>query len=360
VLNGVTPAESNEPAGSRFIAPGARILIVDDISTNLRVAEGLMALYQTEIHTCTGGEQAIALVKKYSYDIVFMDHMMPGMDGIEATAAIRALEHSTAGEASAKTQLPIVALTANAISGMKEMFLEKGFNDYLTKPIEFSKLEEIMLRWIPKTKQVKRHGEIPFETGSAAIIIPGVDTELGIMRSGGTEAAYRRVLFAFRHDALERLHIFESVPDTDISLFVTNIHAIKSAAANIGARSLSEKAVEMETAGKRGDINFIRTQLAGFYKNLKTMAQNISGVLEAEAAHSSAQNKKLESEHRDLLLQLKIMLEKGNIREVNRILTESESHLDSTGAKAIIENISEQILLAEYEGAVRMIDEAIT
>jgi signal transduction histidine kinase/CheY-like chemotaxis protein len=154
VLNGVSPADARSKTDIRFIAPAARILIVDDITTNLKVAEGLLALYQPEIHTCTGGVQAIELVKEHEYDIVFMDHMMPDMDGIEAVAAIRALKGRRFQE------LPIIALTANAISGMKEMFLEKGFNDYLAKPIEMSKLAEIMSKWIPREKRLKAGGEV--------------------------------------------------------------------------------------------------------------------------------------------------------------------------------------------------------
>jgi len=138
--------DSERPV-SRFIAPGARVLVVDDVTINLMVAEGLLKLYQIQIHTCISGEEAIEAVQREEYDLVFMDHMMPGMDGMEATAAIRSLE----GEGFQK--LPIVALTANAISGMEEMFLENGFNDYLSKPIDIQKLNVILEKWIPAEKQ---------------------------------------------------------------------------------------------------------------------------------------------------------------------------------------------------------------
>ncbi|MCL2044739.1 MAG: response regulator [Treponema sp.] len=126
----------------RFTIPDARILVVDDIATNLRVAEGLLAPYKTNVETCLSGAEAIERVKSEDYDLIFMDHMMPEMDGIEATAAIRAFNKN----------VPIIALTANAVSGMKEMFLEKGFNDFLAKPIDVSKLDETLVRWIPKEK----------------------------------------------------------------------------------------------------------------------------------------------------------------------------------------------------------------
>jgi len=136
----------------RFTYSGARLLVVDDIATNLKVAEGLLAPYKAEVDTCLNGLQAMELVKRATlemreYDVVFMDHMMPEMDGIETTAAIRALE----GECF--KAMPIVALTANAVVGMREMFIEKGFNDFLSKPIDVGKLDEILNRWIPKEKR---------------------------------------------------------------------------------------------------------------------------------------------------------------------------------------------------------------
>ncbi|MCL1814283.1 MAG: response regulator [Treponema sp.] len=155
VLNGKADSkgypEGRGSAGMiRFTLSRARLLIVDDIATNLKVAEGLLAPYQAAIDTCLNGMHAIELVKQHNYDIVFMDHMMPEMDGIEATTAIRALE----GERF-KT-IPIIALTANAVSGMREMFIEKGFDDFLAKPIDVSKLDETLDRWIPKEKQDKK------------------------------------------------------------------------------------------------------------------------------------------------------------------------------------------------------------
>jgi signal transduction histidine kinase/CheY-like chemotaxis protein len=142
----------------RLTFPGARLLVVDDIATNLKVAEGLLAPYKATVDTCLSGVQAVGLVKqaasqKREYDIVFMDHMMPEMDGIEATAVIRAWEKEQQENNAGHKQVPIIALTANAITGMKEMFIEKGFNDFLAKPIDIGKLDEMLDRWIPKEKR---------------------------------------------------------------------------------------------------------------------------------------------------------------------------------------------------------------
>jgi signal transduction histidine kinase/ActR/RegA family two-component response regulator len=138
-----------------FIAPDARILIVDDIPINLLVAEGLLAPYQLQIDSCTSGEEAILLAEKNHYDLILMDHLMPGMNGIEAVAGIRATEEKRRGkEHSSPNRVPIAALTADAIVGMKEMFLENGFDDYLSKPIEISTMNAIIKKWIPREKQI--------------------------------------------------------------------------------------------------------------------------------------------------------------------------------------------------------------
>lgn len=141
----------DEKPVSIFKSPDARVLVVDDVSINRIVATGLLSMYEMRVHTCVNGEEAVAAVQAEEYDLVFMDHMMPGMDGVEATVAIRNL----AGERFQK--LPIIALTANAIYGAKEMFLENGFNDYLTKPINPQRLGEILEMWIPTEKKNTSH-----------------------------------------------------------------------------------------------------------------------------------------------------------------------------------------------------------
>ena len=133
-----------------FTAPEARILIVDDIALNLLIAEELMAPYNMNVDTVDNGAQAIKMIQENTYDLVFMDHMMPGKDGIDTTREVRALE----GDYFAT--LPIIALTANAISGVREMFLKEGLNDFIAKPIETQKLHSILTQWLPQEKLVRK------------------------------------------------------------------------------------------------------------------------------------------------------------------------------------------------------------
>ena len=128
-----------------FKAPNAKILVVDDIETNLAVAEGLLCPYEMQVDLCLSAKEAIEKTKNNTYDLIFMDHMMPEMNGIEATKIIKEFYCS----------LPIVALTANAVCGMKEMFIENGFDDFLSKPIDTKKLNLLLEQFIPKEKQLR-------------------------------------------------------------------------------------------------------------------------------------------------------------------------------------------------------------
>jgi signal transduction histidine kinase/AmiR/NasT family two-component response regulator len=138
----------------KIIAPEANVMVVDDIITNLKVAEGLLLPYKLKITLCKNGIQALKAVTLKHYDLILMDHMMPEMDGIEAAAKIREMS----SEVPYFENIPIIALTANAVSGTREMFLEKGFNDYLSKPIDIAQLDSVLKMWIPREKQ-KKHDE---------------------------------------------------------------------------------------------------------------------------------------------------------------------------------------------------------
>jgi CheY-like chemotaxis protein len=310
------------------------------------------------IDSCISGNEALKLVESNKYDLVLMDHMMPGMDGIETTQAIRALP----GEYFQK--LPIVVLTANAISGMRDMFLESGFNDYISKPVEIIKLDDIIARWIPGEKQIKAGTLIRRERlgGEPEIRIPGVDTQRGIDMTGGTETGYRRVLAQFYKDALERLPVFAAPPgetaDGDngrFSVFTAQAHAIKSAAGTIGAAEVSAEAAVLEAAGKAGDMETIRKTLPGFHERLTRLIEAIGKVPKGNAAPRS------ESSFSVLyspLAALKQALEAKNMKEIDRLLAELEQAADEE-TREWINAISDKILMGEYGEAAGCIDDLI-
>jgi signal transduction histidine kinase/CheY-like chemotaxis protein len=149
ILNGAGILPKPRPLAS-WTAPSAKILVVDDTVTSLKVAKGLLLPYKCEVDLCMKGKQALEIIKEQDYDLVFMDHLMPEMDGIETAAKIRELDVDYV------RKMPIIALTGNVAAGMREMFLENGMNDFLTKPIDVARLNMILEKWIPDDKKVKQ------------------------------------------------------------------------------------------------------------------------------------------------------------------------------------------------------------
>jgi signal transduction histidine kinase/CheY-like chemotaxis protein len=372
ILNGTETADYQENAYVKFIAPDAKILIVDDIETNLSVAEGLLAGYQMNITTCTGGRQALDWIKKQQFDLILMDHMMPEMDGIEAAAVIRSWEKSQNGIAKDFRPIPIIALTANALTGMREMFMEKGFQDYLSKPIEISKLDEIIAKWIPPEKK-KKPGEekrehisadsLPDQNSGPASGFPllssvGVDVQKGIAITGGTLKGYRRVLENYLKDVEGRLGLFTEVPgESGLPFFTIQVHALKSASAAIGAEEVSRRAAALESAGKAGDLNAIGEELPVFYERLKATAEALRASLESAAGtgEGGARQTMPAAEFARRLSTLRQALQDMEIREINSILAELENTNQDAKTIEMLSRISDHVLIAEFDEALDII-----
>jgi len=361
ILNGVSESfnlnESEETIG-RFVAPEAIVLVVDDISTNLKVAQGLMAPYEMQVDLCKSGQDAIQAVTDIRYDLVFMDHKMPNMDGTEATARIR----EKGNEDPYYRNLPIIALTANAVSGVKETFLECGFNDYLSKPIDTVKLNSILEKWIPKEKKKisftendKFKVEIRDEI-SERIEIEGLNTEKGIFFSGGIEKVYLETLAIFYKDGLEKIEsIKDSLNDNDLDLYTIHVHALKSASANVGAEELSKAAAILEQAGERQDKEYIELHTPALLASLETLLNNIMNVLVLKQEVSKKDNCDMETLRSELAI-LKKALESFEAGTINKSVETLNNIVHSGSIKRSIVDISEKILFGEYEDALGLIE----
>jgi signal transduction histidine kinase/CheY-like chemotaxis protein len=353
----------------RYSFPEAQVLIVDDIKTNLKVAEGLLAPYHVKVDTCLSGPEAIELAKYINYDIIFMDHMMPLMDGIVATSHIREWEEEQININENYKKIPIVALTANAVSGVHEMFVENGFDDFLAKPIDITKLDDILNRWISKDKRIQR-AEENNETAQIAAefpAIPGVNVQTGISMTGGTVEGYYSVLSIFYKDAQERLNFFEKEPEKDnLSLFITNVHALKGSSASIGAAEISTEAARLESAGKEGDIAFIRKNLIKFTEGLSTLAKGIKVALElykSDGENAVSAEKVMSSESVSVINLLLSELEDALIArktdKIDHTLGMIYKQSMDTVMKESVDKISDDILMAEYNSAVKKIEELL-
>lgn len=243
-------------ADIRFSAPKAKILIVDDNSVNLKVASGLMQPYNMQITTAQSGPDAIEILHSKDIDLVFMDHMMPGMDGVEATKIIRDKKDEY------YKNIPIIALTANAVNGAREMFLDSGFNDFLAKPIELSALDRILRNYLPKeyiqppTKSYFGKSNRRKSDRRQGAASPLLDIDKCISYIGGNEEAYGEILSIFARESEEKIELIKTLFEQgDLKNYKIEVHALKSSSLNIGAVELSELAKELEAAGKEGNLD---------------------------------------------------------------------------------------------------------
>jgi len=229
------------------IMPYGKVLVVDDVDTNLYVAQGLMSPYELTIDTAISGFKALEVLENNHYDIVFMDHMMPLMDGIETTKKLR--ENGYKGT--------IIALTANAIVGSAEMFKQNGFDDFLSKPIDIRQLNAFLNKWIRD-----KHPEEAIKYRNQQKI----DVQTSALK------ADNKLLEVFCKDAEKAsITLREALENDDLPLFTTTVHAMKSALANIGELDKSAMASKLEDAGRDNDIEYIHTHINELLKSLEEL-----------------------------------------------------------------------------------------
>lgn len=287
--NTLTETEKEKYHAS-FIAPEAEILIVDDNEMNLIVARNLLKKTEIKVTECMSGKKALELMCQKRFDVILLDHMMPEMDGIET------LERSRTLEGSKCVGVPVVALTANAVSGVREMYLEAGFIDYIGKPIDGELFEDMLAKYIPHEKLIfeantdkvsavaEKHIEKPVQDEADAPKNE-LDTALGMKYCGDDEEMYREILEIYCEEYDEKTVAFERMlSDGDWKNYTITIHALKSNSLNVGAAVLSKRCLELEKAGKAyqaGDnpdaqIEFIRSNhsdVMEMYKEIVAVAK---------------------------------------------------------------------------------------
>lgn len=241
-----------------FIAPEAEVLIVDDNAINLTVAEGLLEPLQMKVDLALSGKEAITKISERRYDIVFMDHMMPELDGVETTHIIRRFHPEY-------NDVPIIALTANAMNGTREVFLAEGMNDFIAKPVELKTLISKVAQWLSPAKIERTDKDVidlakENKKKGGKLEIGNLDTATAINMLG-SEKLFRAVLKDF-YRVIEKKHnqIKEAETKEDWSTYTIEVHALKSAARQIGAVPLSEKAAALEEAGNKKNAAMIHAR----------------------------------------------------------------------------------------------------
>ena len=276
----------------KFVAPEASLLVVDDNNLNLMVFTSLLKQTKIQIDKASSGDEGIALALKKHYDMIFLDHMMPEKDGIET---LHELKEHTEGP---NRDTPYICLTANAISGAREKYIEEGFDDHLTKPIDTGELDDLLLRYLPDDKIVKvsenggtddggtddagaQTEETRDDVSEAVRELEkiGIDAKKGIEFCGSFDM-YTPVLELFCDSIDEKRDEIENYyRDGNITDYVVKVHALKSSARVIGAAELGEEARLLEEAGKRGDTGYIKEHHDGFMERFTALKGPLNAFL---------------------------------------------------------------------------------
>ena len=280
----------------RLNVPGLRVLVTDDNEMNLKVAANLLQFFSVYPVLCTSGQETIDLCAKEKYDIIFLDHMMPKMDGIECLEILK--ERDLIGDAT------VIALTANAVVGAKEQFLEAGFDDYLSKPILLDDLEEMLRKHVPESAIVNApdnkkeqtaapQKEDEFEVmefnpvddsasvGESELTIDkaraaGLNVEEGISFAAGDEGFYLEILRDYAKEAETKCSKLDAFAKSkDWKNYNILVHSMKSASKTVGAFDLTEKARKLEEAAGNQDADYVLTNHEELVSEYRSLAKRL-------------------------------------------------------------------------------------
>ncbi|MCL2600304.1 MAG: ATP-binding protein, partial [Treponema sp.] len=281
----------------------ANVLVVDDVISNLEIAKGMLKPYKITVDTAESGSEAVRMVlrERVRYDAIFMDHMMPGMDGIQTVKAIRDGINSE----HAKT-VPIIALTANALMGNDALYMENGFQAFLTKPIDVFKLDQVLNRWVrdPKKEAPGSPGSKESEPAKAAPgiadllnrhTVPGLNLASGFAHLQNDKDAYLSVLRSFVRHTPTKIGVLKN-PDGDPESYRIIVHGLKGSSRGIGAEKLGVLAGKLEKAAMDGDRDYIRDNNSAFIEVTEKLVADVAVFLEA-ASGGDAGGEKPEMEH---------------------------------------------------------------
>jgi len=335
-LNLVNTTNARKAQISREYMPYGRVLVVDDVETNIYVARGLLAPYGIYIDTALSGFEAVDRIREGRlYDIIFMDHMMPRMDGIEAVKIIRGFGYKE----------PIVALTANALAGQAEIFLNNGFDDFISKPIDIRQLNNVLNKLI-RDKQTR-------ETLEEA------NRQKNNLYAGGKHsiAVDSQLAEYFLRDAKKAVNALSAIYENkcgrieDIPSFIINVHAMKSALANVGESELSTEALKLEQIGREKNIDLILSSIPAFVKDLNKVIEKLSPDEEDlnENVDLAFLQEKLDTIQR--------ACESFDKKTAKEALSELKKRSHSKEIKDLLSKIAEHLLHSEFEEAAALAGE---
>jgi len=322
----------------RIPMPYGRVLVVDDVESNLYVVKGLLVPYKIAVETVTDGYNAIEKIKAGEvYDIIFMDHMMPGMDGVEATKIIREMGY----------EHPIVALTANALKDVSEMFLNNGFSGFIPKPINLDQFNSYLLRYIrdKQAPEVIQAAEMQYADAEST------GNLLDSLRESFTLDAQKAV--DILDPLMEPLTQGQEFDKAELKNFVIQTHAMKSALYNIGQAELSKAAFVLETAGRTADMETLKAFAPRFLNDLKKI---MSELLPQDIGQDAD-----DEDMAFLKSQLNIIAQacgKLDLNTANSTLEKLSEKQCSKKTKELLKAISANLLYGDFDEAIVLANRA--
>ena len=275
-----TRRDENHSIGNIFTAPDARILVVDDNAMNLALMKGLLKRTKIQVDLAESGKDCLQMTKEAKYHVIFMDHMMPELDGVETLNLLRA------DASNPNRKSIVVALTANAIAGCRETYLEYGFNDYFAKPVQADKLDELLLKYLPEKLIQKKEDIQPSEDAPVLLHKENPDDVLYINKENGmifcmnSEELYQQMLSSFHKQATDYLPKFETYFNAgDWKNYAIIAHGLKGNALNIGAENFSKLCLQHELAAKEQRSDFIQKNYAEYVEIINDLLQKIKKIL---------------------------------------------------------------------------------
>lgn len=280
--------EAEEGDGMNFIAPDAKILIVDDNEMNRKVAVGLLAPLQMQIDVADSGKKALAMIQEKKYHIIFMDHMMPIMDGVEATKHLREMEGAYYQE------VPVIALTANAMTEAQKLFAEAGMNGFVAKPIDTRQIGTVIQKWLPENLIIKQENSVVEQKNNSdsdkaeedtISDIEGIDIKEGIKNSGSKELFVSLLGDFYKLIDLKSAKIEKCMADNMIRDYTIEVHALKNTARMIGALELSERFRQLEQFGNDNNLEAISQEtpeVIALYRSYKPILKPYGAMQETQ------------------------------------------------------------------------------
>ena len=346
--------DRNTSADETLSAPEARLLVVDDNIVNLKVVDGLLKCFDISADSVTSGAEALERIEGGEYDLVFLDHMMPGMDGIETLEKIRELP----GE---EAHVCTVALTANAVNDAKSMFMDAGFDGYLSKPVDIRELERLLIEKLPsRVIKLKSAGAGKEKKQIKLPHMTGVDTVRGIKACAGRQDRYLEVLRTFYGSGKTQLSKIEQLYKVkDLKNLRIEVHGLKSVSASIGAMDVSNLSLAMENALKNEDMAFVNANMETLLAMYGKLLKQLEAYFDVDDVPGEEAKKISLSKVRDKLILLAAALDEFDDEAALVLIDGVLEYSFEPEVRREIRLIREQVKVFDYNKAAEMTDELI-